>query len=70
MPNRNQAVVPQARGALENLKFETAQELGISNYQGYKGDLPSKINGAVGGNMVRKMIRLAETQIAGGGGTV
>ncbi|BDG61634.1 alpha/beta-type small acid-soluble spore protein [Caldinitratiruptor microaerophilus] len=70
MPNRNQAVVPQARGALENLKFETAQELGISNYQGYKGDLPSKINGAVGGNMVRKMIRLAETQIAGGTGTV
>lgn len=70
MPNRNQAVVPQARGALENLKFETAQELGISNYQGYKGDLPSKVNGAVGGNMVRKMIRLAETQIAGGTGTV
>lgn len=72
MPNRNQAVVPQARAALESLKYETAQELGIGNYQGYKGDLPSKVNGAVGGNMVRKMIRFAETQISGGGtaGTV
>ncbi len=65
MPNTNQKVVPQAFQALDQLKFETAQELGIGNYQGYKGDLPSKVNGAVGGHMVRKMIRLAESQIAG-----
>lgn len=68
MPNRNQKVIPQARQALEQLKYETASELGIPNYNGgYKGDLPSKVNGAVGGNMVRKMIALAESQIAGGG---
>lgn len=67
MPNNNQALVPQAAGALDQLKYETAQELGIGNYQGYKGDLPSKVNGAVGGHMVRKMIRLAESQIAGAG---
>lgn len=62
---RNQVLLPQAARALDQLKYETAAELGIGNYQGYKGDLPSKINGAVGGNMVRKMIRLAEQQIAG-----
>lgn len=65
MPNNNEYVVSQASGALERLKQETAHELGIPDYRGYKGDLPSKVNGAVGGNMVRKMIRLAESQLAG-----
>lgn len=60
--------VPQARQALEQLKQETAAELGIPNYQGYLGDLPSRQNGAVGGHMVRKMIRYAEQSLAGGGG--
>lgn len=62
---RNQRLVPQASQALDRLKQETAAELGIPNYQGYLGDVPSKQNGAVGGNMVRKMIRLAESQLAG-----
>lgn len=61
--------VPQARQALERLKQETAAELGIPNYQGYLGDVPSRQNGAVGGHMVRKMIRLAESQLAGGATT-
>lgn len=58
--------VPQARQAMERLKQETASELGIPNYQGYLGDLPARENGAVGGHMVRKMIRLAESQLSGG----
>lgn len=58
--------VPQARQALEQLKQETAAELGLTNYQGYRGDIPSRQNGAVGGHMVRKMIRLAETNLTGG----
>lgn len=63
----NQVIVPQARQALDQLKFEVASELGIPNYQGYLGDLPSRLNGAVGGNMVRRMIAFAEQQIAGTG---
>lgn len=61
---RNQVVVPQARQALDQLKFEIASELGIPNYSGYLGDVPSRLNGAVGGNMVRRMIQLAEQQLA------
>lgn len=65
--NNNQVLVPQAKNALEQLKFETAQELGIPNYnQTYKGDLPSRVNGSVGGYMVKKMIALAESQLGGG----
>lgn len=66
--NNNQVLVPQARNALEQLKFETAAELGISNYnQQNKGDLPSRVNGSVGGYMVKKMIALAESQLGARG---
>jgi len=65
--NNNEVLVSSARGALEQLKFETASELGIPNYgQQYKGDLPSRVNGSVGGYMVKKMIALAEQQLNGG----
>lgn len=64
--NNNGVLVSNARGALEQLKFETASELGIPNYgQQYKGDLPSRVNGSVGGYMVKKMIALAESQLGG-----
>jgi len=56
----NAPVVPQARQGLERLKQEVAQELGVPNYYGYLGDIPSRVNGAVGGNMVRRMIAAAE----------
>ncbi len=65
--NNNQILVSQARAALEQMKQETAAELGIQNYaQQYKGDLPSRVNGSVGGYMTKKMIALAEQQLAGG----
>jgi len=65
--NNNEILVSSARNALEQLKFETATELGIPNYaQQYKGDLPSRVNGSVGGYMVKKMIALAESQLNGG----
>lgn len=63
--NNNKLVVPQARQALEQLKYETASELGIQNYQqAYKGDLPSRVNGSVGGGMVKKMIQAYEQSVA------
>lgn len=70
MPNNNQLLVPQARQAMEQLKQEAASEVGITNYQQtYKGDLPSRVNGSVGGQMVKRMIALAESQLGGGAGT-
>lgn len=68
--SNNQVLVSQARAALEQLKQQTAAELGIQNYaQQYKGDLPSRVNGSVGGLMVKKMIALAESQLSGSTGT-
>ncbi|MDA8236096.1 MAG: alpha/beta-type small acid-soluble spore protein [Clostridia bacterium] len=63
----NQILVQNARQALDQFKYEVAQEVGIANQiqGGYWGNLSSRDCGAVGGGMVRKMIQLAEQQLAG-----
>lgn len=61
-------MIPQIGPVLERLKLETAQELGIQGYeQRDKGDLPSRVNGSVGGYMVKKMIALAQAKLNDGG---
>lgn len=61
----NKVLVPQAATALHNFKYEIASELGISVPQGdYWGNVSSRDCGAVGGNMVRKMISFAENQLS------
>ena len=57
--------VPQARAALDSMKYEIARELGINLKQGYNGDLSSRENGYVGGYMVKRLIEQAERQMAG-----
>ncbi|MEG7631093.1 alpha/beta-type small acid-soluble spore protein [Listeria monocytogenes] len=49
-------------------KYEIASELGINPpADGYWGTLTSRDCGAVGGHMVKKMIQMAESQIANNG---
>lgn len=58
--------VPEARGALDNMKLEVARELGVDLKQGaYNGDLTARDNGYVGGYMVKKMIEDYERQASG-----
>lgn len=62
----NNLVVRQASGALEQLKFEVAQELGINFPQdGYAGNLTSYENGSIGGFITKRLVTLAEQQLAG-----
>jgi len=61
----NQINVPQARGALDNMKYEIARELGVNLKQGYNGDLTSREAGYVGGYMVKRLVEQAEKQMAG-----
>ncbi len=64
----------QFQQVIDNFKFEVAQELGIPLSRGYNGDIRArdagriggKIGGKIGGQMVRRMIQLAEQQLAGG----
>jgi hypothetical protein len=65
MSNRNRTEIPEAREALNKMKLEIANELGIPDYDKIdKGNLTARQNGYIGGNMVRKMIKQAEEQMS------
>ncbi len=62
----NKKAVPQAKQALNQMKLEIANELGMQNYQeADKGNLTARENGYVGGYMTKKLVEMAEQQMAG-----
>ena len=63
---RNRPLITQALGALDKFKYEVAAELNINpEYKsGYWGNISARECGAVGGNMVRRMIAAAEQTLA------
>jgi hypothetical protein len=64
--NNNKKAVPQAKQALNQMKLEIANEIGLSNYDTVdKGNLTARQNGYVGGYMTKKLVELAEQQMAG-----
>ena len=65
MASKSNVNVPEAKDALNNMKYEVARELGVNLKQGYNGDLTARENGYVGGYMVKKMIEDYEKQAAG-----
>ena len=50
-------VVPEAKQAMENLKNEVAQSVGVTLKQGYNGELTSRQAGSIGGEMGKRMIQ-------------
>ena len=65
MSRSNSYEVPGAKEAMNKFKQEVANEVGVNLKQGYNGDLTSKQAGTIGGNMVKKMIHQAESQMSG-----
>lgn len=72
MSNPKTPIVPNSREALTRFKLECAQEIGYTqfckeNNDHYKGDLTCRQNGLeggpIGGQMVKKMIAMAESQL-------
>ncbi len=62
----NTLVVPQATAALNQMKYEVAQELGIQIPQdGYMGFMVTRDAGSIGGNITRRLVQMAEQQLAG-----
>ncbi len=57
---RNKTLVPEAKNSLDIMKYEIANEMGVDLKEGYNGDLTSKQNGSVGGEMVKRMIKRAK----------
>ena len=64
--NNNTKAVPEAKAALNQMKLEIANELGMANYDAVdKGNLTARQNGYVGGYMTKKLVEMAEKQMAG-----
>lgn len=65
--SRSRLVVPQASAALDQMKYEVAQELGIQIPQdGYMGYMLTRENGSIGGYITRRLVQIAEQQLSGG----
>ena len=62
--NSNRVVVPEAKGALNQMKYEIASELGINLKKGYNGDLPSRQAGYIGGYMTNILLPGRRSQSA------
>ncbi len=62
--NSSVLIVPQASQLLDQLKYEIAQELGISIPEDqYYGHMATQDAGALGGHITRKLVRMAQQQL-------
>ncbi len=59
--NSNQLLVPGVEQALQQMKFEIAQEFGVN----LGADTTSRANGSVGGEITKRLVSMAESQLSG-----
>ncbi len=57
----NQLVVPGVSQALDQMKYEIAQEFGVN----LGPDTTSRANGSVGGEITKRLVQMAEQQLSG-----
>ena len=55
----NRLVVPGAKQAIEQMKYEIANELGVN----LGPDATSRANGSVGGEITKRLVAMAEQQL-------
>lgn len=59
--NSNQLLVPGVQQALDQMKYEIAQEFGVQ----MGPDATSRANGSVGGEITKRLVRQAQSQMSG-----
>ncbi|MCK0473171.1 alpha/beta-type small acid-soluble spore protein [Halalkalibacter sp. APA_J-10(15)] len=59
--NSNQLVVPGVQQALDQMKYEIASEFGVQ----LGPDATSRANGSVGGEITKRLVQQAESQMGG-----
>ena len=59
MANRNKLVVPGAQAAIDNMKAESASELGVT----LGADATARQNGSVGGEITKRLVKQAQSQL-------
>ncbi len=59
--NSNKLSVPGAQQALDQMKYEIAQEFGVQ----LGAEASSRANGSVGGEITKRLVKMAESQLKG-----
>jgi hypothetical protein len=57
----NQLLVPGVQQALDQMKYEIANEFGVN----LGADTTSRANGSVGGEITKRLVSMAESQLGG-----
>lgn len=57
----NQLLVPGVQQALDQMKYEIANEFGVN----LGPDTTSRANGSVGGEITKRLVQMAEQQLGG-----
>ncbi|RXI95571.1 small acid-soluble spore protein [Anaerobacillus alkaliphilus] len=58
--NSNQLLVPGVQQALDQMKYEIAQEFGVN----LGPDTTSRANGSVGGEITKRLVQMAQQQLS------
>lgn len=59
--SNSKLVAPQAKQAIEQMKYEIANELGVN----LGADATARANGSVGGEITRRLVQMGQSQISG-----
>ena len=59
--NSNQLLVPGVKQALDQMKYEIAQEFGVN----LGGEASARANGSVGGEITKRLVAQAQSQMSG-----
>jgi small acid-soluble spore protein A (major alpha-type SASP) len=62
MARSNNHLVPGVESAIEQMKYEIAQEFGVT----LGPETTSRANGSVGGEITKRLIAIAQQQLSGG----
>ncbi|WP_342599935.1 alpha/beta-type small acid-soluble spore protein [Psychrobacillus sp. FSL H8-0483] len=61
MPNNNKLVVPGVKQAIDQMKYEIAQEFSVQ----LGPDATARANGSVGGEITKRLVAQAQSQMSG-----
>lgn len=59
--SKNRLVVPGAQNAIDQMKYEIANEFGVN----LGPDATSRANGSVGGEITKRLVEMGQNQMAG-----
>ncbi|MEG2621071.1 MAG: alpha/beta-type small acid-soluble spore protein [Bacilli bacterium] len=61
MKNNSKLVVPGAKQAIEQMKYEIANEFGVT----LGADATARANGTVGGEITKRLVKMGQSQLGG-----